>query len=947
MSSISHSEHSDILRSTLQNSQNEEVLTKKSLPNPLAVHANSAASAATATASSAASFTATKLPETPSANKRDPQIEPIILPLGDFKPTILITEKTLEKFKEHCSTDGFKKLFTGELQIALDPKQRLCFLILLSLTRCTEDFKETLSDCYHLERYTINDETFNGLLDLTLALGMEKMTEMLSDNQQRLIDQEFSIIPDETKDIIFKTCPSLKACASLAQYSPRLQFELPKPRPVLTYLFNEILYDSGFLDPDNSEDVKLKEAFDNLNVKKRGPYKCIALIEEARSWGLDFLEKKYVDELRNKTLSLLSGTSNDIKKAIEDRDMLRVNHSIVFIVELADYLLRYGLNTELSTALNHFIEIQLRRLIIFPDMFDRMVKFIRKFPIEKLDFSRSDLGDRDLAKLAEIQSLNTLIIQGCSLLTGAGIAKFKRESKAAVLDRVSANVQPQSQAKAPDQSHTKEKENSTEKSLPIPTATRGNSAASATATQLPETPSTNKQDLVTIKPIILPLGDSNPSIFLTVKTLEKLKEHCSLEGFKKLLTHEFQLSLRSPKDLWFLKLLSMADCTEDFKGLTDCYYLEGSVIDEAAFSGLVELAMELGMETIAQKLLDDRENLITKNISIVFDENKETILNTNPSEKALQKFGRSCKKFKQELLKPNPVVTGLVKELIYEAGCLATNDPDDLKLKRAFDKVKESREPFKYMALIKVAQRWGLNDLVGKFQLQLRSKTLSQALANPTHSKPAEMREQSLANVLGQSFANILAQVQASEVSKEESPLKLHVESKSTAPGTTSFSDGIQVDFTIEFLEKCGKKFDEIFEICMNDLVEKEIGISSLDFIRILIDSGVEFETQLPEKFNAKKFEAQDFTRLANAAKKMDLYNLEEKYRSLSQALANPMPSKPAEMQEQTPANVLVQSQAPEVLDVIPVNVQTQGKSSWINTVDFSDGSRVDFWSNS
>ena len=89
------------------------------------------------------------------------------------------------------------------------------------------------------------------------------------------------------------------------------------------------------------------------------------------------------------------------------------------------------------------------------------------------------------------------------------------------------------------------------------------------------------------------------------KTLQKFKEHCPSVGFIKLLTGELQLNLQS-RGLWFLKILAMVDCADDFKEiLRDCYYLERLQVDETAFDELFHLAKDLGLEDIIK---NNREN---------------------------------------------------------------------------------------------------------------------------------------------------------------------------------------------------------------------------------------------------------------------------------------------------------------------------------------------------
>ena len=72
----------------------------------------------------------------------------------------------------------------------------------------------------------------------------------------------------------------------------------------------------------------------------------------------------------------------------------------------------------------------------------------------------------------------------------------------------------------------------------------------------------------------------------------------------------------------------------------------------------------------------------------------------------------------------------------------------------------------------------------------------------------------------------------------------------------------------VEFLDKCGEKYDYVNEHCLNGSLEKELGISSLDFFRILKDSDEEIPNQELEKVNAQKLRDSDYLRLSIAAEK-------------------------------------------------------------------------------
>ena len=707
--------------------------TQNSLPNPIDVHANSSNSAAAAT-----SFTATKLPKTQSANNQDTvQIHPISLQLGDDNPSIFLSVETLEKFKKHCSSEGFKKLFTGELQLDSYPRC-LWFLKILSMADCTEDFKEILNDCYHLEMFKFDETTFNGLRDLALALGAEKIAKMLLDNKYAYIDNYFSIIQDDNKEIIFNRRPSPNVITRLGQLSEKFKAELSKSEIKVGPLLSEILYDLRFLGLEDFN-KKLNEAFDKLNVKKRGPFKLIALIREAQRWDLKDLEKKYLKDLYSQTLSVLSVTSNkfDLRRTHNSQYRSFILQSIYSIVRVIYFLSAYPdkeLSTVIPTAINNFFQVHLRDFVILPNMFDEIVKMIKTYQIKELDFSESDLSDQNLATLAQIQSLQKLNIQGCPSITREGIEDFKAQSLAEVLGQISDNVLQQSQ-------NRREKESSTGKSLPNPTAIQGNSAAagasaSSTATHLSEALSTNNQDTVQIDPIFLRMGSLNPPILISEETLKKLKKHCSPEGFKKLFTEEFQAQLQS-NPLCFLKILSMVpcDCTEDFKEiLIDCYHLERRIIDERAFQGIRDLALTLGVEIVTKRLDEDKEKMIGKRFSIISDKTIETIFETRPSKEAYKKLGEYSKKAKEELSKRTPNLSCLLEELMSDLGCLNPNKPNnvnnvnksnDQKLQETFDQLKRIRGPFKFMALMNDAHHWGLTKLEKKYQYELRSRILS------------------------------------------------------------------------------------------------------------------------------------------------------------------------------------------------------------------------------
>ena len=839
---LSFPEHLQTVLGTILEHNSNQVppnTTQNSLPNPVVVHANSFNSAAAATPNSAAAFRATKLDATRSVNNEVDavQIYPISLQLGDNKlgddnPSIFLSVETLKKFKKKCSSEGFKKLFTGELQLDSYPRC-LWFLKILSMANCTDDFKETLNDCYHLERFKIDETTFDGLLDLALDLGLQKITKTLLDSKDNVINKDVSVIYDENKEIIFNTRPSPDAIGMLALYSETLEKELSKPEIGLGPLFNEILYDVGFLNPENPSDQKLKKAFDNSGVKKRGPYKCIALMKEAKRWGLEDLERKYLEELNSVNVQALS-----------------------------------------------------------------------KAKVQEQDYTR-------LATIAEKSA-----------------------------------------------------------------AVTASSIVSITAT--PEAASANNQDEVQIRPILLPIGDLSPSILLSVRTLEKLKKHCSPEGFKKLFTDELQLK---SNPLCYLKILSMADpdCTEDFKDiLIDCYHLERCIIDETIFEGLLDLALNLGIETVTKSLVKDKEKMIGKKLSIISDKTIETIFNTRPSIKACRQLGKYSDSdiVKIELSKSAPNLTCLFEELLYDAGCLDLNNPNDQKLKEAIDELKRNRGPFKIMALISEARDWGLKKLEKRYQDGLRSGILNE-LRKASHKFDKQHTESSIFYclssmhkvasflfkifpedaelstaynnyfevylrdlisfpltfnnivllirnspikkldfsglnlnaqnlyllsqieslktvkiqecssitsseiavfktlkedvevILEQSDANALAQNQV--MVKESSNTKEKENSLKTIITNTTFSDGTAVGVTEEFLQKCGEKHDYVLKICKNNLVEKEIGISRLDFLSILKDSDEEMTSHQLEEINAKKLEEADYSRLKTAAEKLGL----------------------------------------------------------------------------
>ena len=122
---------------------------------------------------------------------------------------------------------------------------------------------------------------------------------------------------------------------------------------------------------------------------------------------------------------------------------------------------------------------------------------------------------------------------------------------------------------------------------------------------------------------------------------------------------------------------------------------------------------------------------------------------------------------------------------------------------------------------------------------------------------------------------------------KESSNTKEKENSLKTIITNTTFSDGTAVGVTEEFLQKCGEKHDYVLKIFKNNLVEKEIGISRLDFLSILKDSDEDLTSQQleeiktsqqQEKIKTKKVVANDYFRLKTAAKKFGLKTLADCY---------------------------------------------------------------------
>lgn len=405
-------------------SKREEICGKngspeKSLPNPINLHGSSS------NGSSAASFKATKL-QVPKLklDQKPIQIQSIILPLGFNKPVIFISEKTLQKFKEHCPSVGFIKLLTGELQLNLQSRG-LWFLKILAMVDCADDFKEILRDCYYLERLQVDETAFDELFHLAKDLGLE---DIIKNNREKIINKPLSIIFDNDKKIIDETTPSFDACQRLSDYSTKLKKELSKSVPTLTVLFKELLYDAGVFDLNNPHDVKLKDAFDRLKLN-RGPFRCINLVEETKFWDLDDLQEKYIEELFSKTLNMLKTFSADIQKAIENRDKNSILYNISSTVELAAFFYESSPDEDLLGAFHHFFEIHLRELIIYPDLFDKLIELIFDIPLEKLDFSNSNLQDKPLLQLAKIKSLKEIDIKDCKQLTNQGLKDFKQAIK--------------------------------------------------------------------------------------------------------------------------------------------------------------------------------------------------------------------------------------------------------------------------------------------------------------------------------------------------------------------------------------------------------------------------------------------------------------------------------------------------------------------------------------